>query len=279
MRLAKSHRTRYVWRGQANAKWPLYSSLYRRVCLTEGKRVDEDQLVGIETDILAELHRWGLHSPQNVGRLSILRQLAILQHYGSPTRLIDVTFNAFVAAWFACEEKWQNGAVDEANESADARLFAIDISNRLINENKNYRDWEDNFSRPWKNGSVKGWSNSVFAWKPSHLDSRIFAQNGAFLFGGVPTSQPQVPKEPVAGSNAWKVDEVRQACSVSLRPHKFNALKGGATNGAVFSFRISGKTKAKIREQLRMMFGYTHSTIYPDFTGFSQFGYPKLKNY
>ena len=54
-----------------------------------------------EVDILKELHRWGLHNSESGGRLSILNQLAILQHYGAPTRLIDITFDAWVAVRFA----------------------------------------------------------------------------------------------------------------------------------------------------------------------------------
>lgn len=149
----------------------------------------EDDLAKEEENILAELHRWGLHSSSNTGRLSILNQLAMLQHYGSPTRLIDITFNAWVAVWFAVEKKWNNGS--PVNEDRDARLFAFDVIDRLINENPQYRKWEDDLSRPWKLEredamDKKEWTTSVFAWKPSNPDARIAAQNGGFLFGGVP---------------------------------------------------------------------------------------------
>ena len=38
-------------------------------------------------------------------------RLAKLQHYGIPTRLMDVTSNALVALYFACQENDQDGEV------------------------------------------------------------------------------------------------------------------------------------------------------------------------
>ena len=118
----------FAWRGQVDANWSLYSSLYRRLVLTKGKILDEDDLAPEENTIMADLHRWGLHSPPQYGRLSYLNQLAMLQHYGAPTRLIDITFNAWVGVWFAVEKKWSNGV--EVFADQDSRLFAIDISDR-----------------------------------------------------------------------------------------------------------------------------------------------------
>jgi len=131
----------FTWRGQVDASWPLHSSLYRRLLWTMGgaKAPDEKILYEREGDILADVHRWGLHMGER-GRLSILGQLAMLQHYGAPTRLIDVTFNPFIGLWFAVEKKWVNG--EPKYEDTDGRLFAIDVSDRLINENGTYRAWE-----------------------------------------------------------------------------------------------------------------------------------------
>lgn len=282
---AKDKKIQFAWRGQVDASWPLHSSLYRRSYLTKKKVINEGDLYKIESDILIELHRWGLHSPQNAGRLSILKQLAMLQHYGSPTRMIDITFNAWIGAWFAVEQKWDNGI--EINQDKDSRLFAVDITNRLINENNDHRKWEDDLSRPWRPDREDAlrkneWTTSVYAWKPSNLDGRIFAQNGGFIFGGVPGSKNidggpfQFPKSTTPGDGKWKIDEVRQYCCLALRPHKFETNKGGAIDGALYTFRIAAEAKREIRENLEKMFGYKHSTIYPDYTGFSMFGTPAL---
>ncbi len=50
--------------------------------------------------------------------LSALETFARVQHFGGPTRLIDVTKNPYIGAWFAVE-------FDANTEDDDARLFAL----------------------------------------------------------------------------------------------------------------------------------------------------------
>ncbi len=58
--------------------------------------------------------------------------------------------------WFAVEEKWENGT--RKYEDEDGRLFAIDITERLINEDDDRRDWEDDARRPWLDVAAADWS-------------------------------------------------------------------------------------------------------------------------
>jgi hypothetical protein len=288
MEKAVANNRTFAWRGQSNASWGLHASLPRRLRLTHGKTVLEDDLAKREGQILADVHRWGLHASHGTGRLSILSQLAMLQHYGAPTRLLDITFNAWVGTWFAVEEKWENGQVKY--DDVDARLFAVDVTDRLINEQDNRRGWEDELTRPWTSDSPervsrKEWTTTVFAWKPPSLDGRIAAQNGGFLFGGIPmTEKPdnrrfQLPKT-LAGDEKWSIDEVRQATCIAIRPNEFSKAKGiKSSTGALYSFRIKAAAKAKIRDRLERLFGYRHSTIYPDYTGFASYGTPDLRSW
>jgi hypothetical protein len=272
-------KTQFVWRGQVDSSWALHSSLYRRTFLTKGTPLTENDFVKEECKVLIKLHKWGLHSSSQTGRLSILNQLAMLQHYGAPTRLIDITFNVWIGVWFAVQEKWVNGEV--SYEDKDARLFAVDVSQRLINDN-DWRTWEDDLHRPWGDNSslkigIKEWTTSVFSWRPPNLDGRITAQNGGFLFGGVVGTQKdkggtfQFP-------NGWPIKDGRSACCLALRPHKFETFRGGANFGALYTFRIKASAKQEIRRKLVKIFGYTHAKIYPDYTGFAAFGTPKLRN-
>ena len=146
---AKFENKQFAWRGQVNADWALHSSLYRRLSLTLGSNPIEKKFSEEEKNILANLHQWGLHNVQGRGRLSVLNQLAMLQHFGAPTRLIDVSFNAWVGVFFAIEQKWSNAIL--ANENDDGRLFAFDVTNKIINEQSSRRQWEDSYSRPWNN--------------------------------------------------------------------------------------------------------------------------------
>jgi hypothetical protein len=282
----------FAWRGQVDADRPLHSSLYRRLALTNGGPPPEErELYSQEHDILAEVHRWGLHVSREGGRLSILGQLAALQHFGAPTRLIDITFNPWIATWFAVEEKWEKGVL--RHQEDDARLFAIDVTGRLINEVPAYRGWEDSLSRPWPSEPdrkvrretrrrVRRWCTKVLAWRPPHYNSRIAAQNGGFIFGGVPMSQGpdrgvQWPTTPGPQPDWWRIADVRRATSVALRPHLLRTQRGGVSRDAVYTIRIEGAAKSEIRARLERNFGYKHSTIYPDFTGFASFATPRLR--
>lgn len=287
----------FAWRGQVNSAWPLHSSLYRRLFWTSqnAKPPVEKQLYSKEEEILADVHRWGLHVGHQ-GRLAILPQLAVLQHYGTPTRLIDVTFNPLIGLWFAVEEKWDNGVLQD--EDKDGRLFAIDVTKRLINEDDARRSWEDDVRRPWPSPTqkpssgltadqhkeaLKRWQTTAYAWRPSTLDERIAAQNGGFVFSGVPASRgpdgpQQWPKGTRSTDGKWCIDDVRRCTSLAVRVHKLEPSGGGAAENAMYTLRIDAAAKEPIRKKLQNLYGYRHSTIYPDYTGFAQFGTPKLKS-
>jgi hypothetical protein len=274
----------FAWRGQVDASWALHSSLYRRLAWTKAMMPEEALQQDEEDEILKAVHRWGLHTGER-GRLSALSQLAVLQHYGAPTRLIDVSFNPLIGLWFAVEAQWNNGQA--TNEDKDGRLFVIDVTNRLINEDKERRYWEDESRRPWPrksdNDLFRQWNRHTFAWRPPHLDHRIAAQNGGFLLGGVPisgtTKQPdQWPKTTVPSDGKWRIDEVREAISIPLRVHKLDATSGVDPESPVYTLRIKQSAKAGIREKLEKLYGYTHSTIYRDYSGFASYGWPSLKS-
>jgi FRG domain len=100
---------RFVWRGVADARYALHSSLYRRALKKHGGVLREGGGTGptlrmLEDAIFSEARAWGLQRTPT-DRLTALELLAGLQHQGVPTRLLDFSHNAFVGLWFAVEEK------------------------------------------------------------------------------------------------------------------------------------------------------------------------------
>ncbi len=280
----------FAWRGAVDASWALHSSLYRRLLWTQAgdSPPNEAALRKVELAILEELHKWGLHTATH-GRLSALNQLAVLQHYGAPTRLIDITFNPLIGLWFAVEQQWENG--QPKGDDTDGRLFAIDISKRLINEEADTTGWEDSNALPWpiidKADRTKhqDWTTTVRAWKPARIDHRIAAQHGGFLVGGVPgTSGPdnspvQWLKNHAVSGEYWKIGEVRRAIAIPLKFHQLiNNNSGRPPENPAYTIRIKKEAKADIRNRLEKLYGYRHETIYPDYPGFALYGYRKLKS-
>src|SRR5215218_1482907 len=95
-----STRTNGTWlfRGQAGKKWPLSPSAGRDQCVGSAgyRRADEYNLL---KDFVREAKRYVESG------FSELEWLALAQHHGLPTRLLDWSTNPLVAAWFACEKE------------------------------------------------------------------------------------------------------------------------------------------------------------------------------
>ncbi len=327
------HNRELVWRGQTNAAWGLMSKLYREFLNSNPHRLTEHSFTQLEQQILGSLRDWGLHSQKLTGRLSILSQIAMLQHFQSPTRFIDVSFNSLVAAFFATEQ-------DPDNDDKDARLFAIDTSGHLINSEKKLREWEDSLDTPWSESYIRKeyynpqhplgvkaariddnehlnnfmrnwrseWTSHYYVWKPPALDSRIAAQNGGFLFGGLigseyregylnsinpeKTGKFQIQSKLLRSDadiiqndhtpsqkdiKSLYIDEARQVTCVAIQPQKFEMRKiRSDRKSALYTIRILADAKPDIREHLEKMYGFTHATIYPDFPGFAAHGAGKI---
>ena len=106
----------FIFRGQANADWKLESSLERVVganwCAEEAKKYEELSLVRFRS-------KFHLYDHENIEPDSMLAWLAIMQHYGVPTRLLDFTESPFVALYFALETY-------RSSSKKDLSVFAVD---------------------------------------------------------------------------------------------------------------------------------------------------------
>lgn len=273
----------FAWRGSHDAHWGLNSSLFRRVWWTKIAKghhtpPDESEIAAEEAKILLEARRWGLHIGAR-GRLSGLELLATLQHYGVPTRLIDITFNPLVAAFFAVEPVFRDAAL--TSDDADGRLFVVDVTGLMINESDLAPALESQPEPPW--GLIGDWTTRVRAWRPAGFDRRIAAQYGGFLVGGVagPMSRLKAwPKDPRRPGDRWRLAERLAATSVAIRAHKLGADNGvRPTKGkALFTLRIPKAAKASIRDILKKQFGLDHSTLYADAPGLATNGITWLRS-
>ncbi|MHA6757289.1 FRG domain-containing protein [Streptacidiphilus sp. PAMC 29251] len=165
-----------AYRGQPNAEYGLSSSLFR-LCRTHVERVTEELMERTEARIIGAMRQEGLGRLMMDGEL-----LAVLQHHGIPTRLIDVSVRPKEALFFAVDR----------DDDFDGRLFAIQLHPKNGKLDKINLDGSSDL--PWK-GSALGtrysksaWTNRVAIAEPMDLDPRMRAQRGRFLVGGLAAS-------------------------------------------------------------------------------------------
>lgn len=106
----------FVYRGQCNAQWPLETSIERAA-----KRfgMDRELIASQEKFVLKRFIRRACYMSQASPReTDMFEWLALLQHHGGSSRLLDFTFSFAVASFFAMETADDACAVWAVDESA-----------------------------------------------------------------------------------------------------------------------------------------------------------------
>jgi hypothetical protein len=254
-----------AWRGVKDASYSLHSSLYRWFVTQLTVTPDEDGLAGFEREMVRRARaNWRFDN------LSALEILAHIQHYGGPTRLLDVTFNPLIALWFSVERKYDEHGLPMPD--ADGRIFAFDVTKRQIELDD---DWGGR-NLPWDEHPRPRWRRELpLVWRPPSYNDRIPAQNSAFLLGGVPQvysgGNTKYRKGPGDGTVAgiWNIDEVRQSTSVTVRMNSLER-KPQFKSTPTYTLRVAAAAKSELRQFLEKSFGFNASTIYPDLFGLAQ---------
>lgn len=251
---------RFVWRGQSDATWGLQSSLSRTVAELRGAPPTESELVKAEKNLL-----WRARVDWRMDGVKALPLLAQMQHVGVPTRLLDVTFNPLIAAWFAV-------ARNEKTDHKAARLLVFLDNNKPLQLNSL---WDTNTPRWHQLKSdtarrVANWGTGLGRkiWRPPALHARIPAQNAAFLLDGVPIdSGPDGP----GGDAPWSPADLRRFASIPMRLAHVRTGRLPTSFAPVFTYRITAEAKEEIQHQLEERYGYRFATVYADIEGLAEY--------
>lgn len=177
---AQFNQGRYLFRGVTNEEYDISASAYRR--LKDRNESPEDRVVNFEKFI--QINRGLIRDVRlqdmdwkNGRKLKDLEILAELQHFRAATCLIDFTYNALIALWFACDQ-------DAANATKCGKVVAIhtgqghqfrEVTLELLEKDIDY----------FFLGNEDEMPQQLYKWQPPHQNSRIIAQQSIFLFGAV----------------------------------------------------------------------------------------------
>src|SRR6266436_6697245 len=221
------------FRGHADSTWPLMSTLGRYLNAYVKEKywtVQEERIARI---FQRKAHLFLTHIPE---RSDTFQWLALMQHHGAPTRLLDFTWSPYVAAFFALQLATGDAAVWALNPARISKPEAVDRQQPLFQPAIDPTGGEE-FRRYFLKQEVP------FVWvgEPHSMNRRLIAQSGTFAIPGILNRS---------------LDEI-----LSTYPDPMNTL--------VKFILPSEKIRDRgLRELYRM--NITHATLFPDLDGLSR---------
>lgn len=159
----------WLYRGHSEVEWKLESSLYRlfndTLAISPRKRFAKDS----HEEELIRVFKSHAHLFMDClpDKMNKLEWIALMQHYGTPTRLLDMTFSPYVAAFFALEVG-QN----------DCCVFALKHKHFTEIDSEHFKD--KNY-RELLFDDQRGEKSFFIPYEPEMKNERIVSQQGAFL--------------------------------------------------------------------------------------------------
>lgn len=160
----------WAFRGQEDVDWQVWSTVSREL---KNRRVHRDHWVDQEHRNIWIFQRKASHYLDPIPEVTDTpRWLALMQHHGAPTRLIDFTWSPYVAAFFALEAATTDAAVWAINAPV-LRTFAYGPRSPSGDRPPSPQD----FLRTVGVNRASG----VAVGEPYFKNRRVIAQSGTFV--------------------------------------------------------------------------------------------------
>ena len=118
-KLEKYENKNLIFRGESKCSWELKPSIFRK------------EYRGKEKEFYNRMKSYNPIEMSN--QKGIVEEMALFQHYGIPTRLLDWSFNSMVALFFAVNEDLKD----------DGKVYILKDSNVFYHEDKEVVDYSE----------------------------------------------------------------------------------------------------------------------------------------
>lgn len=254
----------FYYRGMGDVRYELISSLDRADASATHMKYCGEKAFRFREQWYQREFRKVAHNHLSASSMpsTRLEWLAVMQHYGVPTRLIDLTRSPFIALYFAVRN-WQSNtdAVvwaighERLHKSSFHRLqvanfpYPVHDPDSYANEMQEFLN-DQNFSAAFMSGKYE----VAMILNPHWASTRLAAQQGAFLV-----------------SSAVSVDKTKMLVELieddsHMDPHEAKILKEQAYDISIRKLVIPSDQKKGILKQLHRM-NISASTLFPGIEG------------
>ncbi len=234
--------TRWMWRGQANSKFVLNPAIHTRISLS-GQSPDDALVKSAAERLLAVARQAGLDSHEGT-KLPDMALLAMLQHYGAATPLLDVSLDPLVGLYMAVVSK------DGEQDGEDGVLFAIKRPDDLAAQPFDTRPFSDVYD------GLR--SDRAYFYAAPDVSERLKIQRGHFLLAVVSNADSRVglPLTVESGGVAetWLAKRMAQ---------RGISGKQVPSTTDIAAFRVPKQFKAALRTWLERRTDLTYDYVYP----------------
>ncbi len=284
--------TATVFRGQNEAKYKLYTSAQREWIIEEwDKQLGEDGFIEFVQQLILQLKKANAISSlsnyfESMGATETdLLLLSFLQHYRTPTPLLDFTYNKYLALFFAMDGSESNKQGEDDLDTYFSiyalpvrSIYSIDLNNKAVMKDLQKDGVIERIKKDLTpTEQIKVYIRHLFSWKISEAKDHFQGMSEyPFLF--IPNPQRAEKIDDIIGIDLhWSNPNIiaQEGCFVMISD-KETPLEGSFRR-YIHCLDIHKSLAPYIREEYLKSKGVTKETIYPDFYSIAQEAYEAFK--